>query len=157
MRGAIIMTIQNLITDILRMEGNLNRGRSPYISVANMDFFASQLSGIDAKQGILITPFLIADNGTLYELHYYAFDIEVRGNQSHYVNYNKNNTLPTEITENIKPQAIVAVGDTRFYSEAANKYLSSMKNMKFDEEKKHYPQLQNANLFYEIIVDSDSL
>lgn len=32
-----------------------------------------------------------------------------------------------------------------------------MKTMKFEEDKAHYPQLQNAELFYEIIIDSDLL
>jgi hypothetical protein len=151
------MTIQSLIADIEKKKGNLSRSRNIYISVSNMDCFADQLSEVDAKQGILITPYLIVKNGILYELYYYEFDIEVREDKSYLVDYNKNNTLPIEITEKLKPQAIVAVGDTRFYSEAVNKYLSNMKTMKFEEEKEHYPQLRDAELFYEIIIDSDML
>lgn len=150
------MTIHNLIADITRMDGNLNRGRNLYISVSNMDCFADQLSGIDAKQGILITPYLIVDNSILYELHYYEFDVEVRGDKSYFANYNKSNILPIEITEKLKPQVIVAVGDTCFYSEAVNKYLSNMKTMRFEEDKEHYPKLRNAELFYQIFIDSDS-
>ena len=71
------MTIQKLISEISRMEGNLNRGRNIHISVPNMDRFTNHLSEVDARQGILITPYLIAGNSSLYELHYYEFDVEV--------------------------------------------------------------------------------
>ena len=149
------MTIQSLIDNIIRMQGNLSRGNEVYISSQNMDYFAEQLQGIDAKQGILITPYLIINNGGLYELHYHEFDVEVRGDESYYVDYNPRNTLPTEITDNLKPQVIITVGDKNFYCNAIKQYLGKMQKMKFKEDKEHHPELQNAQLFYQIFIDSD--
>ena len=85
-------------------------------------------------------PFYIS----LYELHYYEFDVEVRGDKSYYTNYDKNNTLPVEITEKLGPQAIVTAGDVDFYRKTVSEYLSNMKTMKFTADKEHYPQLRSA-------------
>ena len=74
-------------------------------------------------QGILITLHLIADDGGLCELHYYEFDIEVRGDKTYYVDYNPRNTLPNEITETLKPQIIIAWGDGNSYSKSVKEYL----------------------------------
>ncbi len=95
-------------------------------------------------------------NGSLYELHYYEFDIELRGDRSYYLEYDPRNILPAEITENLKPQAVIAVGDGLCFSDMVTKYLSSMTNMKFKEEKECYPELHNAQLFYQIFLGSDA-
>ena len=149
------MTIQNLINNTIDMQGNCVRGNQVYISSQNMVCFAGKLEEIDTKQGILITPYLIVENGGLYELHYYEFDVEVRGDESYYVDYNLQNTLPTEITKNLKPQVIIAVGDRDSYSKAVKWYLTNMSKMKFKEDKEHYTQLQNAKLFYQIFTDDN--
>lgn len=149
------MTIQNLINETENLQGNLPRGNVVYISSRNMNYFVEHLEGIDATQGILITPYLIVNNGGLYELHYYEFDVEVRGDKSYYIDYNPKNTLPAEITKNLKPQVIIAVGDKGSYKKAVASYLENMSKMEFKEDKEHHPQLQNAQLFYQIFIDSD--
>ena len=117
------MTIKNLIDKTEKMQENFLRGNGVYISPKNMDYLAEQLEEIEAIQGILITPYLIINNAGLYELHYYEFDVEVRGDESHYVDYNPSNTLPREITENLNPQVIIAIGDKISYSKAVKGYL----------------------------------
>jgi len=149
------MTIKNLIDETENLQGNLAKGNVVYISVQNMDFFADQLETVDARLGILITPYLIVNNGGLYELHYYEFDIEVRGDESYYVDYNPRNTLPTEITENLKPQVIIAVGDKNSYNKAVKWYLANISKMEFKEDKEHNPKLQNAQLFFQIFMNAD--
>ena len=151
------MTIENLIKSIMKLHGNLQRGNGIYISPQNMDYFAEQLAGIEAQQGILITPYLVIEGGSLYELHYYEFDVEVRNEKSHFNNYNPRNSLPKEITENLKPQVIIAVADAESYQKSVAWYLENMRKMTFSEVKAHYPEFKNSHLFYEIIVDSDLL
>ena len=151
------MTLRNLIDKTEKLQGNLSRGIGVYISAKNMNFFATLLSEIDGKHGILLTPYLIIDKGALYELHYYEFDIEVRNEQSHFNDYNSRNSLPKEITENLKPQAIVAVGDTDFYQKSVTWYLKHMQEMTFSEIKIYYSELHNAQVFYQIFMDSDLL
>ena len=151
------MTIENLTQRVIRMHGNLQRGNGIYISPQNMDYFAEQLAEIDAQQGILITPYLIIEKGGLYELHYYEFDVEVRNEKSHFIDYNLRNSLPKEITENLKPQVIIAVADAESYQKSVAWYLGNMRKMTFSEVKAHYPEFKNSRLFYEIIVDSDLL
>lgn len=149
------MIIQSLIKKIMRLSGNIQRGHEIYISPQNMEYFAEQLSGIDAQQGILITPYLIIEGSSIYELHYYEFDIEVRNEASHFNDYAPKNSLPDEITENLKPQAIIVTGDTKFYQESVSWYLKKMQKMKFSDVKSCYPEFQNSHLFYQIIIDSD--
>ena len=149
------MTIERILKRVIKYYGNLQKGRNIYIAASNMDRFGDELAEVDAKQGILITPYLITREGALYELHYYEFDVEVRGDRSSFIGYNKGNTLPKEITENLKPQAIVAMGDIAFYCEAVKEYLQKMTAMQFEDEKNQYPQLQSAQLFYQVFIDSD--
>ena len=137
------------------MQGNLRSHNEVYISVSSMERFAEQLKRVNTEQGILITPYLLVEGGMLYELHYYEFDIEVRGSESYYKDYNARNSLPSEITENLKPQAIIAVGDKESYVRAVKEYLENMNRMKFAEEKDHYPELKKAQLCYQIFRDSD--
>ena len=151
------MTIENLVKRVMKLHGNFQRGNGIYISPHNMDYFAEQLAGIDAQQGVLITPYLIIESGSIYELHYYEFDVEVRNEKSHFNNYNPKNLLPKEITENLKPQVIIAVTNAGFYQKAVTWYLENMRKMTFSEVKGRYPELGNSHLFYEIIVDTDLL
>jgi len=146
------MTLKKVISNTKTMQGNLYRGTEAYILGANMRCFAEKLSDVDARQGILITPYLIADDGGLYELHYCEFDVEVRGDKSYYVDYNPGNVLPKEITENLKPQAIIAVGDKKSYTKAVKEYLENMSKMEFSEEKESHPTLKNAQLFFQIFI-----
>lgn len=137
------------------MQGNLSRCGISYISPQNMYYFAEKLMDIDAKLGILITPYLIVNDDILYELHYYEFDVVVRGGKSYYVDYNPRNTLPAEILENLKPQVRIAIGDKNTYRKAVKWYLDNMSKMEFEEDKKYYPKLQDAQLYYQIFIDSD--
>lgn len=144
------MTIESIIETTKKLQGNLSRGNGIYISSKNMICFTNLLNKTDKMRGILITPYLITKNGALYELHYYEFDIEVRKEQSHYNNYDSKNLLPIEVIENLKPQAIVAEGDIDFYRKCIASYLENMKNLDFNEIKTYYPELLNAQLFYQI-------
>jgi len=149
------MTIKNLVDKIEKLQKNLSKDGKVYISPSNMDYFAKQLAETDAMQGILITPYLIVNDGRLYELHYYEFDVEVRGAMVRYMDYNPNNMLPKEITESLKPQIAIAIGDKIAYSNAVKEYLKNMSNMEFKEDKEYNPELKNAQLFYQIFMDMD--
>ena len=146
------MNVQELIDHTERLEGNLFRGRGVYITVSNMAYFSAELLNVPEPEAILLTPYLIVEDGGLYELYCYEFDIEVRGEKSYYTDYNKRNALPAEITQKLKPQAIVAVGDVKFYSEVVKNYLTNMQTMEFASIKEHYPQLEDAELFYQIFT-----
>ena len=45
-----------------------------------------------------------------------------------------------------------AVGDVKFYSEVVKNYLTNMQTMEFASIKEHYPQLKDAELFYQIFT-----
>jgi hypothetical protein len=79
----------------------------------------------------------------------------VKNDQSHFNDYNPRNSLPKEITENLKPQAVVAVGDSDFYQKSVAWYLKTMQEMTFGEIMDRYPELQNAQVFYQIFMGSD--
>ena len=130
-----------------RLEGNLFGARKSYITASNMAYFSAELLNVPEPEAILLTPYLIVEDVITYELHYYEFDIEVRGEKSYYTDYNKRNALPAEITQKLKPQAIVAVGDVKFYSEVVKNYLTNMQTMEFASIKEHYPQLKMPNCF----------
>ena len=149
------MTIENLIDTTTGLQGNLTRGNSIYISSSNIDYFSKLICETDGKHGILITPYLIIENGALYELNYYEFDIEVKYEKSHYNEYNYQNLLPKEITKNLKPQAIVCVGDVAFYQKVVTWYLKNMQNMTFFDIITQNPELKNAKLYYQIFMGSN--
>jgi hypothetical protein len=149
------MRMNELIETIEHLDGNLQRGKSVYISVDNMKLFSDYLVDINAQQGILLTPYLIKDGEALYELHSYEFEIDIRDEVSHFNEYNPRNCLEKEVTQNLKPQAIIRSGDSKFYYDTVRWYLVQMGKMKFSEAKEHYPILQEANLFYQIFMDSD--
>jgi hypothetical protein len=138
---------------INELPNNLIRCGSVFISTPNMCKFAENLVHVDDVKGILITPYLINKGKEISELLYYEFDIDVRGSESYLADYNKNNTLPAEIIQNIKPQAIVAVGDTTYYRESVSLYLEKMRQFKFENVKEQYPKLKDAEVYYQIFTD----
>ena len=147
-------------TEILRRTnqrvGNLKRQKDIYITPQNMTHFLQDVIDSKTMPDILITPYLInSDKGSIYELHYYEFDIDISGEKSYYIEYDKNNCLPEEITQNIKPRAVVANGDIAFYVRVLSDYLVAMSKMQFVEDRDHYPHLKNATLFYEIFMDEE--
>ena len=149
-------------TEILKRtyqhEGNIQRLKNIYITPQNMMHFLQDVIDSKIMPDILITPYLInLDEGSIYELHYYEFDIDIGEEESHYIEYNKKNCLPLEIIQNIKPRVIVADGDIAFYIEALSNYLTAMNKMKFAEDREHYPQLKTAPLLYEIFVNEDEV
>lgn len=155
MKKELIMTIRNIINNIEKLPGNLTRGNGRYISAQNMKRFAKLLNQATWEDSLLFTPFLIVNHGALYELHYYEFDIEIKNEPSHYEEYSPKNSLPQEIVEHLKPQAIVSAGDRDFYQKVITEYLNNMEKMTFDEIINYYPELKEAQVFYQIIVDSD--
>lgn len=150
------MRISEAIRTVYAQNGNLHRYNSIYITPSNLESFVKLIQDCQTMQGILITPFLISqDPGAVFELHYYEFDIDVFDGASHFVEYNKRNCLPSEITKNIKPKAIISPGDKQFYITALKHYISGMEKMTFADILTHYPQLQNAELFYQVILEND--
>lgn len=143
-----------IVQEALQREGNLQRYNHIYITPQNMMYFRQDVIDYGVMPDILITPYLISnDGGSLYELHYYEFDLDIGGNKSHYIEYNAKNSLPEEITKNIKPRAVIADGDIEFYVSALSNYLYAMNKMQFKEDREHYPQLKNAPLYFELFMD----
>jgi hypothetical protein len=148
------MNVIEIIRRTMQREGNLLRENSTYISSHNMMFFLNDVVKNRIMPDMLITPYLICrETEDLYELHYYEFVLDIGEEKSYYVEYNEKNTLPDEVTQKIKPRVIVAKGDIEFYINALSKYLTAMEEMQFSEDKEHYSQLENAELFYEIFMD----
>lgn len=147
------MRIQQIIKEIGQLNGNYIRNSGDiYISPANIDKLEIYLENSDDIETILITPYLINfKDGALYELHYYEFEIEVLNvPKSNYVEYVEGNILPKEITNNIKPKAVVSQKDKTFLLKALYDYLKAMGQMTFEQDRKHDERLENAELFYQI-------
>jgi hypothetical protein len=144
------MNFVEAIEAVKRMDGNyFKNSRDMYILPSNMIKLAELLEDTDDLQDILITPFLIGEKAT-YELHYYEFMLEFRDIPiSCFVEYNKNNKLPQEILNNIKPAAHVCNGDRAFYLTALYDYLIAMQNMQFEFEMQ-FDHLKNLSLYYMI-------
>lgn len=117
-----------------------------------MDKLATYLESCEDIDTILITPYLInLKDKSLYELLYCAFEIEMLNiSNSNYIDYAEGNVLPKEITNNIKPKALVDKKDKNFLSKALSDYLKAMKNMTFEQDRKHDTRLDSAELFYQI-------
>lgn len=137
---------------IKQMDGNYSkRPEEIYILPSNMIKFPQILENIHDMQGILVTPFLIdIKNETVYELYYYEFGLEVCDvPKSYYEEYNKNNCLPEEIINNIKPRANVSKSDKPFFIKALNNYLLAMQKMQFNSERQ-FEDLKNSSMYYAI-------
>ena len=147
------MTFEYSLNCVLKAEGNYCQGNGEiYISLVNMKNFVKLLESCDAITNMLITPFLInTDDGALYELHYYEFEIE-RFNESHsfYIEYAEGNALPKEIVNNLKPKAIVAKNDEAFLINVLNNYLTKMEGMKFEQDRKSNIRIEKASLFFQV-------
>lgn len=147
------MSIEIIIKKIQGLNGNFcHREGDIYISPINMESLVSFLENDNNISSILITPYLISSkNNTLYELHYYEFELEVLDiPQSHLIKYDKNNILQKEIVDKISPKAVVAKNDKDFFMKALKNYLKAMKTMTFEEEKNNNEKLTNSKLFYQI-------
>lgn len=146
------MNFTEHIKYIQSMSGNFeNNTGDCFITPENIEKLPLLLRDCDDIQGILITPYLITKDDNLYELHYYEFELEVSDeSKSCYAEYPKSNSLPLEIVENIKPKAIVSKKDKTFFVDALDKYLVAMKRMGFLYDKTSIPDLQDANLFFQI-------
>ena len=106
----------------------------------------------NSEGGILITPFLVSINPELiFELLYYEFVIDILNvAESFSRDYPIGNGLPKEIIENIKPRAIAALGDKRFVEVVLGDYFKAMRRMRFDSVLEAYPELSQANLYYQM-------
>lgn len=147
------MRIQQIIREIEKLNGNHFRESGDiYISPSNMDKLATYLENCEDIETILITPYLInLKDGSLYELLYYAFEVDVLDiSNSNYIDYAEGNVLPKEIICNIKPKAVVARKDKHFLLRVLYDYLKAMKHMTFKQDRKHDTRLENAELYYQI-------
>lgn len=147
------MRIQQIMKKVEPLNGNYIRESGDiYISPANIDKLGIYLEISDDIETILITPYLInLKDGALYELHYYEFEIEMLNvSKSYYVEYPEGNILPKEITNNIKPKAVVSQKDKSFLLKVLHDYLKAMGQMTFEQDRKHDKRLEDAELFYQI-------
>lgn len=133
-------------------EGNYNgNGSNTYISVSNMDKFVSELETYEQIEGVLITPYLINKDKAIYELLYYSFEVEVVDSyDSMYNEFLKENSLPEEVLDNLKPKLAVNKDDKTLYFAALKNYLTVMKKMKFELERNSNSKLMKATLYYQI-------
>lgn len=147
------MKFNNLVEIIQNMDGNYSgKTGGLYILPANIEKFPEMINSCDDIQSILITPFLLnTASETLYELHYYEFEIEVSDiPKSYYVEYPQGNMLPKEIVESIKPKAVASKGDRAFYVNALDQYFTAMRKMTFESDKLAITALNKANLYFQI-------
>ena len=147
------MKFNNIIESIKNMNGNyFQKTGSLYILPANIERLPEMINCCDDFQSILITPFLVNTvKDTVYELHYYEFEIEVSNTlNSFYIEYPQGNVLPKEIVENIKPKAIAAKEDVSFFVNALNSYFAAMSKMTFESDKLLIKDLHGANLYFQI-------
>lgn len=147
------MSIELIIRKIESFDGNYGRDNDDiYISPANMDLFLEMIEKQEKIPNILITPYLIIEgSNTVYELHYYEFELEIMDIQkSYFVGYPQGNGLPEEIIKNIKPKGIVAEGDKEFYLKAVHDYLMKMRNMEFLYDKEKDERLEESRLYFQI-------
>jgi len=152
-QGGININFIKLVELIQQMSGNYCRRTDDiYILPSNVEKLTVLLNSCDDFHSILITPFLLnIKNDTIYELHYYEFEIEIRDIQkSHYLDYAKENILPKEIIENIKPKAIISVGDNAFMTNALNSYFTAINKMTFDSDKQSIAALEDSSLYFQI-------
>ena len=148
------MELDKFIKNLEQMEGNyFAENGDTYISLVNIEKGISFLENTKNIENMLITPFLInIENGMKYELHYYEFELECKNiSKSIYLEYPKDNKLPKEIINNLKPKAIISIGDILFFINALHTYLNAMKIMRFEYEKKIYTSnLNNYILYFQI-------
>lgn len=147
------MELTNFVKSIQKMNGNyLRKAEDIYISLINMKSVPAFIENCDNLPSVLFTPFLVdTETGTVYELYYYEFEIEVSDiSNSQYIAYPKGNILPKEIIENIYPKAIVAKNDKEFFIASLRKYIVAMEKMSFDRDKALIPFLRGCELFFQI-------
>ena len=146
------MKLDVLVNMLNGLDGNYQKGDDVYISLENIKKMSTLLFAEEELPDILITPFLLdITTGNVYELHYYEFEIEIKKiSASCFLEYSTSNTLPSEITENIKAKAIVSFGDSIFYINAITDYLSAMQKMTFEKELLRNPQLKSYQLCYQL-------
>ena len=116
-----------------------------------MELLSKKLDGSEvAIANLLISPFLInTDTGDVYELHYYEFEIDIANCDSlQRIEYPKDNILPKEILDNICPKVHIPLGDNTSFFEVFNSYVLAMKKMKFEDEKRVLPELNNFKLAF---------
>jgi hypothetical protein len=147
------MNFNQLVETIEQMSGNyFRRIDDIYVLPANIDKLPEFLDNCYDFQSILITPFLInMRKDAFYELYYYEFEIEVRDiPKSHYIEHRKENALPKEIVENIKPKAIISREDNAFLKSSLISYLAAMKKMTFEIDKLSNVSLKDSSLYFQI-------
>jgi hypothetical protein len=131
--------------------GNIIRGANMYINSKNINHVIGLIKSSDVtEEEILITPYLInKDPIQIYELHYYEFEIDMKGEISYHINYPSRNCLEKEIIDNIHPRTVVARGDKEQFLEEISKYFRVMEQMTFSSAIEAYPILSESKLYYE--------
>jgi len=146
------MNIKSIIKQTEAQIGNIKRGNGTYISQTNIKHFIHLLSTKSSNESFLITPYLLSDNGGIYELYNYEFDVTVKNESSHFVEHNTKNLLPEEVLKFVKPQIIVSKYDTDFCIKAVKQYISAMENMLFSDVKDAYPEFNKSQILYQIFI-----
>lgn len=146
------MKMKESLVKILENPQNIHRGKSVYVSQKNLDSFIDAIDDSTNLIDLLIIPFLIYEDN-VFELHDYEFDISVTGKQSYTTEYDNGNILPKEIVQNLKPKAIVAVGDDKYYTKTMRQYANSMKKMTFCDIIEIYPELQKSSIYYQLFTE----
>ena len=101
-------------------------GQRPQISSGNTTSgVLSNVSGIArvASDWAAVALELISLLDNLRDYRYYEFDVEVKNEPSHFKQYNPKNSLPQEITDNMRPQAIISVGAKEIFQKTIKWYL----------------------------------
>lgn len=147
------MKTEMIINKLEKSPGNFCRDQNEiYISLSNMLTVPNLVKESEELHSILITPYLIGkDNHTVFELHYYEFEIEVcELDKSYLIDYPEGNLLSKEIIDNFKPKAFVALNDFAFYERTLNNYLKNIQKASFKEEIKSDSRLENSMLYFQV-------
>ncbi|QIK86793.1 hypothetical protein G7061_09285 [Erysipelothrix sp. HDW6B] len=143
--------MKEMIQDIMKKKSNVSLNGSTYISPKNICGLLDIIEENKTVPSILITPYLInVEDLRVYELHDYEFDIDVTEGETIVLKYNKNNSLPDELTKRINPGIRVSKDNYSFAINELRKYLDAMETMTFNDVTNTYSFLTKENLYYQI-------
>lgn len=144
--------IEKINNKLKTLDGNYKKENNVYISSNNIKKIMDYIKNDKIMFSILITPYLINEKtGALYELLYYEQNIEIiEEGLSNYVDYNINNLLPKEVTDNFYPKINVNKTDCEFLIKYLNHYFNKMDNLKFKDVKNSHKELIDTKLYYQV-------
>ncbi len=148
------LPIDILLESLENNSGNYHSDSIVYISNENIIKIEKLTKEKRLVLNLLVTPFLInVHDGRKYELIDYEISNEVIGQgTSKVIEYHKNNLLPKEVNEWLKPKLIVHKDDYHSFINFYLHYFEAMQRMTFEEDKTAQKLFNSGfKLFYQIL------